>query len=104
MPFLLVTHQVNSAALTGTHRTFSELVIFKRIPDGSLSVAGMPGDAAHDLICDTAPSRVDGRDETGAGEVIYYHVFNLPVRVCRDQDRRSEERCRYDRSNRAPPC
>ena len=40
MPVLLVTHQVNSAALTGTQPTSSELVIFKRIPDGSLSVAG----------------------------------------------------------------
>jgi hypothetical protein len=39
-PVLLVTHQVNSAALTGTQPTSSELVIFKRIPDGSLSVAG----------------------------------------------------------------
>ena len=40
MPVLLVTHQVNSAALTGTQPTSSELVIFKRIPDGFLSVAG----------------------------------------------------------------
>ena len=40
MPVLLVTHQVNSAALTGTQPTSSELVIFKRIPDGSQSVAG----------------------------------------------------------------
>ena len=38
---LLVTHQVNIAALTGAHTTSSELVIFKCIPDGSLSVAGM---------------------------------------------------------------
>ena len=40
MPVLLVTHQVNSAALTGTQPTSSELVIFKHIPDGSQSVAG----------------------------------------------------------------